>query len=343
MMSKQLLTVSTSPHMLGGMSVRSMHVEYIIALIPALATGVYYFGWPALLTVLLAIGSAVVCELALAKLAKQPAKLDDLHAVVMGLLLGLILPPVVMGLDDACPWWIPVVGGALAVGLGKSLFGGIGAYPMNPVLIAWAALALSWPEHTMAFLDPMPWGTEDPEWVVSTAPLVEFKNDIGNMLSYEVENLWNGMYPSAVGAGGSWALLLGGVYLVIRRIVPWQIPLGVLAGLIGMALLATYTDSRIVEMELETFNDHWNVALFHLATGGLMITAFFLAPEPVSSPMTPWGMLLFGAGIGVMTVLVRHWGAPIDGAFYGVLIMNAATPLFDRIRPRVLGKVGSSA
>lgn len=342
-MSKQLLTVSTSPHLMGKMSVRSMHVEFMIALLPAIATGIYYFGGPALTTILLAVCSAVVTEAVLAKLTKQPVKVGDLHAVLMGLLLGLILPPVAFGVEDACPWWIPVVGSVIAIGLGKTVFGGLGNYPMNPVLIAWAALALSWPEHTMAILDPMPFGTEDPEWVVSTTPLMELKDDIGAIMSYEMADLWKGMYPSAVGVGGTWALLVGGIYLVFRRIISWQIPLGVILGAIGLALLATYTDERIVEMEFETFAEHWAVAEFMLASGGLMIAAFFLAPEPVSSPVTPWGMFLYGIGIGAMAVIVRFWGAPVDGVFYGVLIMSAATPLFDRIRPKVLGKVVHSA
>ena len=342
-MNKQLLTVSTSPHIMGKMSVRSMHIEFMIALLPAVVTGVYYFGAPAITTLLLAIASAVVTEAVLAKLTKQPVKVGDLHAVLMGLLMGLILPPVAFGVEDACPWWIPVVGSALAIGLGKTIFGGLGNYPMNPVIIAWAALALSWPEHTMAILDPMPFGTEDPEWIVSTTPLMELKDDIGAIMSYEIADLWKGMYPSAVGVGGTWALLAGGIYLIIRRIISWQIPVGVILGAIALALLATYTDERIVEMEFETFTEHWAVAEFMLATGGLMIAAFFLAPEPVSSPVTPWGMFLYGIGIGAMAVIVRFWGAPVDGVFYGVLIMSAATPLFDRIRPAVLGKVVHSA
>ncbi|MBU1155467.1 MAG: RnfABCDGE type electron transport complex subunit D, partial [Proteobacteria bacterium] len=134
-----------------------------------------------------------------------------------------------------------------------------------------------------------------------------------------------------------------GVYLIIRRIIPWQIPIGALLGAIVMALIATYTDPRILELGYEEFAANMNVVWFHLGAGGLMIAAFFLGPEPVSSPVTPWGTFLFGVGIGLMTIIVRTWGGLVDGAFYGVLLMNAANPLLDRIRPRVIGKVVSGA
>ncbi len=334
-MSQQLLTVSTSPHLLGRTTVRSMHLEIMAALAPALLTGLYYFGMPALFTVLLATAAAVVGEVATVRLAKLPDRTGDLHAALMGLVLGLVLPP-------GAPWFVPVVGGLLTVVLGKMIFGGLGNYPMHPVLVAWVALSLSWPEHMNAFHGPIPWGQAG-EWKITETPLMQLKNDISTLQSFEMSQLWLGNIPGHIGAVGALPLLVGGLYLIARRLVPWQIPVGVLAGSAAMALFASYVDPNIEQLGLEGVPAHFDVALFHWATGGLMITAFFLATESVSSPVTPWGCLLFGLGVGFMTVIVRCWGGLVDGAFYGVLIMNAATPLLDRIRPRVLGKVVSGA
>ncbi|MBU1274104.1 MAG: RnfABCDGE type electron transport complex subunit D [Proteobacteria bacterium] len=334
-MNQNLLTVSTSPHILGRTTVRSMYLEYMIALAPALLMGLYYFGAPALITVLLAVASAAVSDFIVSFITKKPSTLSNLHIICLGLVLGQILPP-------GAPWWLPVVGGALTVFLGIGIFGGIGYYPMNPVLVAWVALAISWPEAMNSFLDPLPLGTEG-DWAEAETPLMQLKGDIGTLQAFELGVLWLGKVPGAIGATSSWALLAGGVYLIIRRIIPWQIPIGALLGAVGMALLAAYTDPAIEELGLEGFAAHMDVAWFHLGTGGLLIAAFFVGPEPVSSPVTPWGTLLFGVGIGLMAIIVRTWGGLVDGAFYGVLLMNAATPLLDRIRPRVIGKVVNGA
>ena len=334
-MNHNLLTVSTSPHILGRTTVRSIYLEMMIALAPALLTGLYYFGAPGLITVLLAVASAAAAELVISLLTKKPSTLSNLHVLLLGLLMGMILPP-------GAPWWLPVVGGALTVLLGVSIFGGIGAYPMNPVLVAWAALAISWPEAMNHYFEPMALGSGG-DWMEAETPLMQLKGDIGTLEVFEVGVLWLGQTAGAIGSTGTWALMAGGIYLIIRRLIPWQIPIGVLVGAVGMGLLAAYTDPQVAEMGFEEFGAYLNIVWFHLAAGGLMITAFFLAPEPVSSPVTPWGTFLFGAGVGVMTIIVRFWGTPVEGAFYAVLVMNAVTPLLDRIRPRVIGKVVSGA
>ena len=331
-MSTSLLTVSTSPHLLGRTTMRSMHVEWLVALAPALLTGFYYFGAPGLITVLLSAASAVVCEaVGLKVTGRDPAGVKDLHALLLGVLLGMVLPA-------GAPWWLPVAGGFLTVIMGKMIFGGLGAYPMNPVLVAWAALALSWPEQMNSFLSPLALGGAG-ERLLTETPLMQLKYDPSTLEVVTRIDMWLGASPGAIGATGALAILVGGIYLVVRRLIPWQIPLGVLLGAAVMSLVAAYTDPNLLELGYGSFALKWGIATFHLASGGLMLSAFFLAPEPVSSPVTPWGTLLFGLGVGLMAVIVRTWGSPVDGVFYGVLVMNAATPLFDRIRPRVLGKV----
>jgi len=334
-MTGNLLTVSTSPHILGRTSLRSMYLEMMIALVPALITGLYFFGAPGLITVLLAVASAAATEYLISLILKKPSTLGNLHVLLMGLLIGLILPP-------GAPWWLPLVGGFLTVALGMTVFGGNGNYPMNPVLVAWAAMALSWPEAMNAYLEPVALGSGD-DWMEAETFLIQLKGDIGALEMFELGNLWLGKTAGAIGATGTWALLAGGLYLVIRRLIPWQVPLGALIGAIGMGLVAVYTDERVAEMGFEEFGAYMNIVWLHLGAGGFMIAAFFLAPEPVSSPVTPWGGFLFGLGVGLMTIIVRFWGSPVEGAFYGVLLMNAATPLLDRIRPRVIGKVVSGA
>lgn len=330
-MSSVLLTVSTSPHWLGRTTIRSMHLEFMLALAPALLTGFYYFGFPGLSVVLLAMASALITEIIAVRITTLPNRVADLHAVLMGLLLGLILPA-------GAPWWIPVVGGVLTIVLGKMVFGGLGNYPMNPVLVAWVALSLSWPEHMNAYFAPVALGSGG-EFAVTETPLMALKNDIGSLEIYDLWDLWVGNAPGAIGATGALSLIAGGLYLILRRLVPWQIPVGALLGCVLMSLVAAYTDSRLLEMGMEGLAANLKVAWFHLATGGLMITAFFLAPEPVSSPVTPWGAFIFGLGVGIMTVIVRTWGAWVDGAFYAVLLLNTVTPILDRIRPKVIGKV----
>jgi RnfABCDGE-type electron transport complex D subunit len=327
-MKTPLLTVSTSPHLLARPSLRSRHIETLIALAPALAMGLYYFGVPGLTTVILTTVSALAGEYLAVRVGKLPNRIGDLHAVLMGVMLGLIMPA-------GAPWWVAVIGGLLTTVLGKMVFGGLGHYPMQPVLIAWAALSLSWPEHMNAFYEPL---AEAGEWEVVETFLIQLKSDIAMFESVELPTLWEGLVAGAIGATCSWALIAGGIYLIIRRIINWRIPLGVLLGGVVMALVAAYTDERVAELGYEEFGQNLVIAWYHLGAGGMMIAAFFLATEPVSSPVTSWGTFLYGLGIGIMTVIVRTWGAPADGVYYAVLVLSAATPLFDRIRPRPLGK-----
>ena len=327
-MKTPLLTVSASPHLLGKATVRNMNVETIIALVPALVAGFYYFGTPGILTVAVAVASTVVFEFLCVKIFGQKNRLDDFHAVLMGLLLGMVLPA-------GAPLWIPVMGGLLTIGLAKMIFGGVGGYPMHPVLIAWAALQLSWPEQMKAFYVPL---SETGVYEVGKSALAQFTADVAYLKKVDVMALWCGYLPGAVGATSAWALMIGGIYLVIRRIVNWRIPLAILVGTLVMSLIAAWTDPTLGALKFSGFGDTLRLAWFHMGAGGLMICAFFLAAEPLTSPVTCGGRIAFGLGIGIMAVIVRTWGAAGDGAYYAVLLMSAATPLFDRIRPRVIGK-----
>ncbi len=328
-MNASLLTVSPSPHLLGSMTMRSMHVEIMLAMAPAALAGLYFFGVPALINLVAATLAAVVFEYLCVKLFKLPDRQGDLHAVVLGLTLGLILPP-------GGPIYLPIMGGLLAVGLAKMIFGGIGAYPMNPVLIAWAGLTISWPEQMKAFFLPCP---GDGKWEIAETFLMKLRNDPEVITSTDLSALWAGLTPGEIGTTCTWAIIAGGIYLIVRGIINWRVPLGVFVGTLVMSQIAQDTDPSLIEMDLAGSLEGLRITWLHLGDGGLMFAAFFLATEPVSSPVTPKGTLLYGLGIGFLAVIIRTWGAaPGDGVYYAVLLMSTATPMFDRLRPAVLGK-----
>ena len=322
------LTVSASPHILGKRTVTGLYRDWLIGLLPAVWAALYYFGAHAMQNILIAIAATVGFEFLICKIFKMPARLGDLHAVVMGLLLGLLMPA-------GAPWWIPIMGGLLISGLAKMIYGGLGGYPMNPVLIAWACLIISWPDHMNAFLGAA--GT-DAAMKAAQPPLMLASDNLKAYAATDLWALWCGYVPGAVGTTSTWAILLGGIYLLLRRVISWHIPVTVLAGTVVMALLASVTDAKLAETGIGSFSLAW----FHLGAGGLMISAFFLATEHVSSPMTNGGMLVYGAGVGVLAVIIRHWGGSVEnveGVYFAVLFMSLCTPLLDRIRPKVLGKV----
>jgi electron transport complex protein RnfD len=307
------LTVSMSPHLRGAISVERMMLAFIIALAPASVMGIYLFGVRALITILIAVATAVSVETIIEYLTHRTLTYRDYHAALTGLLFALICPPSV-------PWWIPVIGAGVAVILGKMVFGGLGTYPFNPVLVSWVVVKLSWGDRMSLFLSP-----HTTEQVLT--PLMAIKEDPALFYSYKLAELFLGNQAGGIGATCGVALLAGGVFLLILGLIRWHIPVSFLLGITLCAVIL-----RAINPDL------YPPVGFHLITGGVLITAFFLAPEPVTSPVTPRGMLIFGFLAGVLTMIIRLWGADPDGSFYGVLVMNAATPLFNNLRPKVFGR-----
>jgi RnfABCDGE-type electron transport complex D subunit len=302
-----------SPHLRGAISVERMMLAFIIALAPASLMGIYLFGVRALITILIAVATAVSVETIIEWFTHRTLTYRDYHAALTGLLFALICPPSV-------PWWIPVIGAGVAVILGKMVFGGLGTYPFNPVLVSWVVVKLSWGERMSLFLSP-----HTTEQVLT--PLMAIKEDPALFYSYELVELFLGNQAGGIGATCGAALLAGGVFLLILGLIRWHIPVSFLLGITICAVIL-----RAINPDL------YPPVAFHLITGGVLITAIFLAPEPVTSPVTPRGMLLFGFLAGVLTMIIRLWGADPDGSFYGVLVMNAATPLFNNLRPKVFGR-----
>jgi electron transport complex protein RnfD len=307
------LMVSMSPHLRGKTTIERMMGTFLVGLIPTTVVGISLFGLRSLLVVVISMATAVAVEAVIARLTHRPVTVGDLHALLTGLLIALILPPTV-------PWWLAVVGASVAIILGKMVFGGLGTYPFNPPLVAWVVVKLSWPERMSFFVAP-----HTSEQVLT--PLMAFKEDPALFYSYKLIDLLLGSQAGPLGVVCGLAILMGGIFLLVRGVIRWHIPVSFLC---GVALFAGVL--RLINADL------YPPVIFHLLGGGVLIGAFFLAPEPVTSPVTPRGMVVFGFLAGVLTMIIRMWGGDPDGTFYGILVMNAATPLFNHLKPKAYGR-----
>lgn len=309
---KTNLTVSVAPHWHSGLTIRSSMVNFIIALIPVTAWGIYCFGSSAAKVVVISMVAAVVTEALLQLLMKKPVTVTDGSAALAGLLLALMLPAEVK-------WWLPVVGAGMAI-LVKNLFGGLGAYPFNPVLVGWVVLKLSWSIDLLT----------DPDM----SPLMVLKeNGAGDLVMWELKDLLVGdtdLLSATIGTFGAGQILLaiGGLYLLLRGYIRWHIPAAFIAGVAAFSAIFYLQDP-----------DTYASPLFHIISGNVLLGAFFLATEYTTSPVTTWGMIFFGLAAGVLTMVIRIWGSYYDGVVFAILLMNTATPLLDRIKPKAYGRV----
>ncbi|MCK2087884.1 RnfABCDGE type electron transport complex subunit D [Thauera aromatica] len=318
----------------------------IFALLPATAFGLYLFGWPAMNLLVLSIASCLAAEAACLAIVRRPAAsaLGDGSAVLTGFILALCLPP-------WAPWWIAVLGGAFAITIGKQVYGGLGQNVLNPAMLARVALLVSFPLEMTSWIAPQPWlsatapgfleglaitfGTQPVADAVSAATALAplrtggtFAADAGALGALAI-----GTVAGSMGETSALLLLLGGLWLIFKRIIPWQIPL---AMLLTLGLLATVF--HLVEPA------RYAPPLLHLLAGSAILSAFFIATDPVGSPVTASGRLIFGAGIGILIFIIRTWGGYPEGVAFAVLLMNAATPLIDYlVRPRRYGRKRSGA
>ncbi len=304
-------TVSLSPHVRDEDSTRRIMLRVCLALAPAAVFGVVVFGWRALLVLALSVAAAVCTEWLTQKCLKRPVTISDCSALVTGLLLGLTLPP-------HAPWYVPVCGSVFAILIAKQVFGGLGGNFVNPALAGRAFLLACWPVQMTswpapAFVDAISSATPlaDPAFAGSTNALL---------------NAVLGLIPGTIGETCKIALLLGGAYLLLRRVIDWRIPVAYL----GSLLLLSYAFG--------------GDGLLAVCTGGVILGAFFMATDYVTSPVTPYGKLLYGLGCGLITFAIRRWGAYPEGVTYAILLMNVASPLIDRAcRPHKYGEVKEHA
>ncbi|MFC1474439.1 RnfABCDGE type electron transport complex subunit D [bacterium] len=314
------LTVSVAPHMHCGNSIAGCMHNQIAALVPAVAVGVFFFGPRALLVIGVSIVTAVVMEMLMNRALKVECTLADGSAVLAGLLLALLMPA-------SAPLWTVVVGAVICIVLAKWLFGGLGSYPFNPVLVAFVMLNISWPRIMTSWPAPNPI-TCGPGSSIPVETTLEVLKSYGVSMAnqFSMIDALIGMQAGGIGTAAALALIAGGIYLVVRGFISWHIPAGYVAGIVIFAGIF-----RIIDPTMNACPG------FHLLSGMTLIGIFFLAPEYATSPNTFWGKLLYGLGIGMLTMLIRKYGNYPDGTAFAILLMNLCTPIFDRIRPRVTG------
>ena len=293
------LISSVSPHFHTPRTSTKIMLDVIIALMPAAVASVIIFGWRALLVIGVCVLTCVLSEFLFEKLCKKENTVSDLSAVVTGMLLAFNLPV-------SIPIWQAVIGSVVAIIVVKQLFGGIGQNFANPAITARIIMLV-------AFAGPMTNWTNPvgiPDSVTSATPLAVMTNG-GALPSYK--DLFLGYYPGSLGETCTLALLLGGIYLLIRRVISWHTP---------VAFIGT-----VAIMSLVCGKD----VLGQLLSGGLMIGAIFMATDYSTTPSTKWGKIIFGVGCGLITILIRFWGNYPEGVSYSILIMNILTPFISKL------------
>ena len=318
MVEPKKFIVSHAPFWQSGSTIRERNYHTMIAALPAVIAGIYYYGMPAVAVLSLSIAFAIIWEYAINRAANRPITIDDGSAALIGLLLGMLLPA-------TSPWWLVIVGTFVAIVVGRQIFGGIGANPFHPTLVAMAMLMLSWKD----FLNFDQAYLRYEFGFTATYPLTALKHFGASAIEpFGIGGLLLGRQVGGVGAVFGLGLIAGGVYLIYKGFIRWEISLSFLAGVFIAALIFYIGDS-----------DRFAGPLFHICAGYTLLGAFFLATEDSSSPVNFVPMLIYGAGCGVLTVVIRSIGKFPDGVVFAILIMNLVNPLLDKIRPKALGKV----
>ncbi len=328
---KQLI-VSPAPHAHSGDSVRKNMLLVIAALLPAYVVSVIEFGWGALITTAISVVACVGFEWLIAKfILKQKPTICDYSAVLTGILLAFNLP-------SNLPWWIVIIGALVAIGVGKMTFGGLGQNPFNPALVGRVFLLISFPVQMTTWPRPLGFAGSYVDAETGATPLALLKQGIkggDSSIVSQLPSLWDafiGVMGGSLGEVCALALLAGGIFLICTRVITWHIPVSILA---TVALFAAVTGWCGALPEGLTTAQY--VAMT-LCTGGIMLGAFFMATDYVTSPMTPWGKIIFGIGIGLIVMVIRTWGAYPEGMSFAILIMNACVPLLNHIRPKRFGE-----
>ncbi|WP_442861806.1 RnfABCDGE type electron transport complex subunit D [Caproiciproducens sp. MSJ-32] len=310
-----MLLVSSSPHIRSDETVQRIMLDVIIALIPAMIGSVYFFGISALKLILISVASSVLFEALIQKAFKREVTINDLSAVITGILIAFNLPA-------NAPLWLPIIGSAFAIIIVKQFFGGLGSNFMNPALAARAMLLTSWPNHMSSFTGPRP------DVITTATPLTIMKTGGTQLTGSELPSLMDmfvGNIPGAIGETSALLLLIGAIYLIIRQVIDWRIPVFYIGTTFIMLILLG------VESEF---------LLYHILGGGLILGAFYMATDYASSPVTSKGRIIYGIGAGILTAIIRVKGGYPEGVSYSILLMNIATPIIEKItRPRVFGEV----
>jgi len=322
------LVVSPSPHAHSAESVPKLMYGVLISLAPAFLVSVYFFGIGMLIVTAVSVISCVLFEYLIQKyLLKVKATHLDGSAALTGLLLAFCLPANI-------PFWMVIIGALAAIGIGKMTFGGLGNNIFNPALVGRVFLFISFPVALTSYPEPGQW-LKYTDATTGATPLGVLKEGLGSQSASELmsevpgyTDLFIGNMMGSAGEVAALALLIGLIYMLIKKIITWHIPVSIL----GTVLVFTGI--------LWLVNPEGNAdPLFHLLTGGLILGSLYMATDYVTSPMTRKGMIIYGIGIGVITVLIRVFGAYPEGVQFAILIMNAFVPLLNKyIKPKRFGK-----
>ena len=312
----KLLSVSSGPHIKSANSTTSVMLDVVIALLPAYVWGIIVFGFRAALLGAISVVSCVLFEYLFQKIMKRPNTVGDLSAVVTGMILA-------MNLTVGTPYWIPVIGAFFAIVVVKGLFGGIGKNIVNPALAARVFLFLAWPNEMKIFtkagntfgIFEAP-GAADA--VASATPLTRLH--AGEVPENSLFDLFIGNVEGCIGEVSALLLIVGGIYLLVRRVISWHTPVAYVA----VVALAALIFPRIGGDPLKS-------VLTEVLSGGLIFCALFMATDYVTTPVAPWGKVIFGAGCGVITVLIRYFGGYSEGASFSILIMNLLVWYIDKL------------
>ena len=318
-------TISPSPHVHGGDSIEKNMYGVLIALVPTFIFSIVFFGLGAILVTLTSVAACLVFEYVIQKyLMKQRPTIWDGSTIITGVLLAFNLP-------SSLPLWIVVIGALVAIGIGKMSFGGLGNNIFNPALVGRVFLLISFPVQMTTW--PVPNGFATSDAVTGATPLALVKEAVKNgqavgdtlsSVGITTSNLILGNIGGSLGEVAAIGLLLGFAYMLIRKIISWHIPVAIFATVIVFSGILNLADPA-----------QFAGPVFHLFTGGLMLGAIFMATDYVTSPMTHKGMLIYGVGIGLLTVIIRVFGAYPEGMSFAILIMNGFTPLINRYcKPR---------
>ncbi len=324
------LTISPSPHVHSGDSVKKNMYGVVIALIPALLFSIYNFGIGTLSVVITSVLACVIFEYVIQKyLLKGDVTITDGSAIITGLLLAFNLPSVI-------PIWIVIIGALVSIGIGKMSFGGLGNNPFNPALVGRVFLLISFPVQMTSWVDPGVLPMSFADITSGATPLAIMKEAIGTgqtpaqilstLPSYS-DMFW-GFTGGSAGEMAGAALILGLIFMLVRKIITWHIPVAILGSVYIFSALLHLADATV-----------YAPPIFHLLSGGILLGAIFMATDYSSSPMSNKGGIIFGIGIGIITVAIRVFGAYPEGISFAILIMNAFVPLIDRyIKPKRFGE-----
>lgn len=309
------LVVTSSPHIHSGTHTSRLMGAVLVALLPTLLAGIWFFGLRSLVLAVVSVAACLVSEWLYRTLTRQSNTLPDLSAAVTGLLLALTLPA-------TAPYWLAAVGGVFAIVVVKGLIGGLGQNIFNPALAARAFLMLCWPACITRFAAA---GTK-PDALALSVDMVASATPLHHMLmpalpTESLLDMFLGNIGGCIGEVSALAILLGGAYLLVRKVISWRIPVAYLGTVAVLTLIFSKGQDPLLWM------------LYNLLGGGVLLGAFFMATDYATSPVTPWGQLVYGVGCGALTVVFRYYGLFPEGVTYAILLMNACAWTLDRLTP----------